>query len=113
MARPESYQLGEQIRQCALAYMDKWEEKNIQIRMEVEDIEVCADQALMELVWNNRIISCRTPSSSPKKAPGLPSGPVSGEIVYGSKCRIRGAEYRRIYRNGLIPQKFTYCFYPQ
>lgn len=51
--KPENFQLGEQIRQCALAYMEKWEEKKIQVHMEVEDIEVCADQALLELVWNN------------------------------------------------------------
>lgn len=54
-AAPETsvYQLGEQIRQCALGFMDHWEEKGIRLRMDVEDVAVRTDHSLMELVWNN------------------------------------------------------------
>ncbi len=54
-AAPETsvYQLGEQIRQCALGFMDHWEEKGIRLRMDVEDVAVRTDRSLMELVWNN------------------------------------------------------------
>lgn len=50
---PERYQLGEQIRQCALGYMEQWEKKKIQVQMDVEDVEIYADRSLLELVWNN------------------------------------------------------------
>ena len=54
-AAPETsvYQLGEQIRQCALGFMDQWEAKGIRLRMDVEDVAVRTDRSLMELVWNN------------------------------------------------------------
>ena len=50
---PETYQLGEQIRQCALGYMDRWEQKKIKMHMEVIDVSIRTDRSLMELVWNN------------------------------------------------------------
>lgn len=50
---PETYQLGEQLRRCALGFMDKWQAKDIAFAIDVEDIAVCWDAALMELVWNN------------------------------------------------------------
>ncbi len=50
---PETYQLGEQLRRCALSYMEQWQEKDIEFKIDVEDVAVCYDASLLELVWNN------------------------------------------------------------
>ena len=51
VAKP--YQLGEQLRSCALAFMRKWEEKSIDFEIEVIGVSVNYDASLLELVWNN------------------------------------------------------------
>lgn len=50
---PETYQLGEQLRRCALGFMEKWQAKDIDFEIDVADVAVCCDASLMELVWNN------------------------------------------------------------
>ena len=50
---PETYQLGEQLRRCALNYMEQWQTKDIAFEIDVADTAVCCDASLMELVWNN------------------------------------------------------------
>lgn len=52
-AIPHSFQLGEQLRQCALQFMPEWEKKNIKFSIDVIDIEVCYDKELLEILWNN------------------------------------------------------------
>lgn len=52
-AESEPYQLGEQLRRCALSYMEQWQAKGIEFEIDVEDIAVCYDASLLELVWNN------------------------------------------------------------
>ncbi|WP_102269120.1 sensor histidine kinase [Massilicoli timonensis] len=50
---PETYQLGEQLRRCALAFMNKWQAKDIEFEIDVADVAVHYDASLLELVWNN------------------------------------------------------------
>lgn len=51
---PESYDLSEQLCECALQFEDTWEKKNIEFDAELEDqLMIKADQGLMELVWTN------------------------------------------------------------
>lgn len=50
---PETYQLGEQLRWCALGFMEKWQEKDIGFEINVADVVVHYDMSLLELVWNN------------------------------------------------------------
>ncbi len=47
------YQLGEQLRQCALGFMELWENKEINFEIDVCDVTVHHDATLLELVWNN------------------------------------------------------------
>lgn len=48
------YDLSEQLRCCALAYEDAWEQKGIAFRAEVQDgVIVNYDEGMLELVWNN------------------------------------------------------------
>lgn len=50
----ETYDLCEQLAQCAINYESAWEEKNLEFDAQLEDYaQIQADSALMELVWNN------------------------------------------------------------
>ncbi len=51
----DPYPIGEQLRRCALNYMNKWEEKGIDFQIEVVDIMIPYDDSLLEMVWNNLI----------------------------------------------------------
>lgn len=51
-----TYDVCEQICECVLQFESRWEEKNIELDIEMEDrVYVSADASLMELVWNNLI----------------------------------------------------------
>jgi signal transduction histidine kinase len=50
-ARP--FDLGEQIRRCAVAFEDLWERKNISFEAELEEVIVSYDTHMLEIVWNN------------------------------------------------------------
>lgn len=50
----ETYDLCEQLAQCALNYEPAWEKQGLEFDADMEDYaEISADSALMELVWNN------------------------------------------------------------
>jgi signal transduction histidine kinase len=46
---------GEQIRRCALAFEDLWERKNITFDADLDELTVCYDESMLEIVWNNLI----------------------------------------------------------
>ncbi len=51
---PESYDLGEQLCECLLAFEDAWEKKGLDIETDIaESVTVDADAELLSLVWNN------------------------------------------------------------
>ena len=50
----ESYDLCGQLEQCILNYEEMWDEKNLDLEVDMEEKAVVdADRSLMELVWNN------------------------------------------------------------
>ena len=50
----ETYNLCEQLAECALNYESAWEKRDLEFDAEMEDyVNISADPALMELVWNN------------------------------------------------------------
>lgn len=50
----ESYDLCGQLEQCILNYEEMWDEKNLDLEVDMEEKAVVdADRRLMELVWNN------------------------------------------------------------
>jgi signal transduction histidine kinase len=51
----EKFSLDEQIRYCILSFEDKIEEKNIELNVDLDDVTVKSDRALLEIVWNNLI----------------------------------------------------------
>ena len=51
----EEYSLDEQIRESILNLETKWSKKNIELNIELETINICADKELLSIVWNNLI----------------------------------------------------------
>lgn len=52
--KSETYDLGEQLCECLLAFESAWEEKALEIHTDIEEnVVVDADAELLSLVWNN------------------------------------------------------------
>ncbi len=50
----ETYDLCAQLEECILNYEDMWDEKDLELEVDMEEKAVVdADKSLMELVWNN------------------------------------------------------------
>ncbi len=50
----EAYNLCRQLCECILQFEDAWEEKDIKLETDIEDVAMVeADESLLELVWNN------------------------------------------------------------
>jgi signal transduction histidine kinase len=50
-----TFDLSEQIRRCAVMYEELWEYKNIVFDAELEEVAVCYDENMLEIIWNNLI----------------------------------------------------------
>lgn len=50
---PLKYSLDEQLRCCILGLDEKFDQKNIQLEAELEEVIIRTDEGLMEVVWNN------------------------------------------------------------
>ncbi|MDF2588649.1 MAG: Two component sensor kinase [Anaerocolumna sp.] len=49
----ESYTLDEQLRCCILALEEKFNEKNIELDVDLDEVIISSDESLLEIVWNN------------------------------------------------------------
>jgi signal transduction histidine kinase len=49
------YNLSEQLRRCALAFEELWEQKNISFDAELDELIISNDETILEIVWNNLI----------------------------------------------------------
>jgi signal transduction histidine kinase len=49
------FDASEQIRRCAMAFEDIWERKNITFDADMDEITVCYDESMLEIIWNNLI----------------------------------------------------------
>ena len=47
------YNLTEQLRQCVLSFAEIMEIKNISFEEELDEVSVCYDKDMLEIVWNN------------------------------------------------------------
>jgi signal transduction histidine kinase len=49
------FDVSEQLRRCVLAFEDIWERKNIGFDADLDEIIVCYDANMLEIIWNNLI----------------------------------------------------------
>lgn len=49
----QPFELGESVRDCVLAFEEKLEEKGIELIADIEDVTICSDRGLLEIIWNN------------------------------------------------------------
>ncbi|MDR3012048.1 MAG: HAMP domain-containing histidine kinase, partial [Chitinispirillales bacterium] len=47
------YNVGEQLRECLLGFEDLWEEKGLDLEIDIDDVTIRADSELLALIWNN------------------------------------------------------------
>ena len=53
--KSKRYPLGEQLRCCLLNFEVKWEEKDLELEIDIDDLDLFGDDELLEIVWNNLI----------------------------------------------------------
>ena len=51
----EKFLLDEQLRYCILSFEDKFDEKNLNLNVDLEELTIESDKSLLEIVWNNLI----------------------------------------------------------
>ncbi len=96
---PETYQLGEQLRRCALGFMEDWQAKQIDFSIDVADVAVCYDASLLELVWNN-LLSNAVKYTAPGGKISLTSSEEDGVItvrIRDTGCGIRKDAQEKIF----------------
>jgi signal transduction histidine kinase len=49
------FDLSEQLRRCALSFENLWEQKSITFEAALDEITVCYDENMLEMVWDNLI----------------------------------------------------------
>jgi light-regulated signal transduction histidine kinase (bacteriophytochrome) len=49
------FDVSEQLRRCVLPFEELWERKNITIEATLDEITVCYDESMLEIVWDNLI----------------------------------------------------------
>ncbi len=55
ITQKERFSLDEQLRCCILSFEEKIEEKKLELSVDLEEVFVNSDKALLEIVWNNLI----------------------------------------------------------
>lgn len=53
VADKKQYNLSEQIRRCILLLQSSWEQKNLQLDIDLEEVEIYANEELLNQVWVN------------------------------------------------------------
>ena len=53
VSEAKPFDLSEQLRRCALMFADQMEQKNIRFEEDLDEITVCYDENMLEIVWNN------------------------------------------------------------
>ena len=53
LTETKPFNLAEQLRQCVLSFIDQIEQKNINFEEELDEVIVCYNQDMLEIVWNN------------------------------------------------------------
>ena len=84
LPEPESFDLSEQLRQCAVSFEELWEQKNIGFEADLDEITVCYDTHMLEIVWNNLLsnaVKFTNPWGEIKISLKAQSTPESGNLA--------------------------------
>ncbi|MDR1904204.1 MAG: HAMP domain-containing histidine kinase [Treponema sp.] len=95
-----SYELGEQLRRCALAFEDLWERKNIRFDADLDEIAVRYDESMLEIVWNNLIanaVKFTAPGGSISLSLKKAAGGLAKVQVRDSGCGMDEETQKRIF----------------
>ncbi|MBR3815876.1 MAG: HAMP domain-containing histidine kinase [Clostridia bacterium] len=99
------YQLGEQLRRCALDFVELWQAKNIDFIIEAEDLIIDYDESLLELVWKNLISNAikYTPEGGSIQISSKKTGNAVEIVISDNGCGISEQAQKRIF------DKFYQC----
>jgi signal transduction histidine kinase len=93
------YDLGEQLRRCALAFEELWECKNITFTADLDEIPVLNNEDMLEIVWNN-LLSNAIKFTGPGGRISLSlkaRGGFALAVVQDSGCGMDGETKKRIF----------------
>jgi len=95
----ETYSLDEQVRCCILALEDKFDEKDIELEVDLDEVTMTTDASLMEIVWNNLLtnaIKFTQPQGTVKVELKQDAGTVRVSVS-DTGCGINEETCRRIF----------------
>ncbi len=78
------FRLDEQIRQCILAQEIQWVEKEIELDVELDDVEFCGTNELLQHVWSN-LLNNAIKFSPQKGIISMRLKVVDGQVVFNIK----------------------------
>ncbi|MBP1996355.1 sensor histidine kinase [Paenibacillus eucommiae] len=55
---PRHYPLDEQLRKVVIAYEPQWTAKKLNVELELDEIDICADEDRLNQLWNNLLSNC-------------------------------------------------------
>ena len=97
------YNLTEQLRRCALLFVDLLEQKNILFDEDLDEINVCYDEEMLEIVWNNLLsnaVKFTDPGGSISMSLKLKNDSASNSVevsISDSGCGMDEATQKRIF----------------
>ncbi|HNW85747.1 MAG TPA: HAMP domain-containing sensor histidine kinase [Candidatus Limiplasma sp.] len=53
VADKQNYNVSEQVRRCILMLESAWEQRNLQLEIDLAEVEICANEEMMSQVWLN------------------------------------------------------------
>lgn len=88
-----TFNLSEQIRQSILLLEQKWLKKNISFALEIEEINITGNQALLKQVWMN-LIDNAIKFSPPDATVSITLDQINAEVVFAVKDKGPGMDTR-------------------
>jgi len=95
----ETYSLDEQLRCCILALEDKFDEKDIEFDVELDEVTITTDASLMEIVWNN-LLTNAIKFTEPKGSVKVELKQDAGTVIVSvsdTGCGMKEESCRRIF----------------